>query len=276
MTGLVDRLERASWVERARHDLDRRQVVVQLAAARRDAIDAGRALRERLLGDALAELDDTALAEAAALLDETAGQLAAGAAELARDRAVASDGEGAGDAGDQAPIGAIKHGRLRFATGAAHLQLRGARIKDLYRATFSGKRPLVTVDPGGEVSIQYKGFSLFGQRVAAYVAEAARHRYAARVRWGEPAHDQPPARDRGAGGRAWRRQQPGVRRPATGRGRRRDAAGHSGLGRRDRPLGSRGHRRRQRARGDGGLARHRLRSECTRGICLAVHRSPHR
>jgi DNA-binding MarR family transcriptional regulator len=164
VTGLVDRLERAGWVERARHDLDRRQVVVQLAEARREAIDSGRGLRERLLDEALAKLDDAALAETTALLDDTAERLAAGTAELAGARAVATDREGPSDAGDRAPLGAIAHGRLRFATGAAHLQLRGARIKDLYRATFSGKRPLVTVDPSGEVSIQYKGFSWFGMR----------------------------------------------------------------------------------------------------------------
>ena len=162
VTGLVDRLERTGWVERARHDLDRRQVVVQLATARRGAIDAGRALRERLLGEALAELDESALAKTAALLDAAAEQLASGAAELVRDHAAVTDS--ATDAGDRAPIGAIEHGRLRFASGAAHLELRGARIKDLYRATFSGKRPLVTVDPSGEVSIQYKGFSWFGMR----------------------------------------------------------------------------------------------------------------
>src|SRR6185295_19680398 len=56
VTGLVDRLERAGWVERARHEIDRRQVVVQLAPARRELIDADRALRDRLLGEALADL----------------------------------------------------------------------------------------------------------------------------------------------------------------------------------------------------------------------------
>jgi DNA-binding MarR family transcriptional regulator len=164
VTGLVDRLERTGWVERARHDHDRRQVVVQLAAVRRDAIDGGRALRERLLGEALGELDASALAEAATLLDAAAEQLAAGAAELLRDRNTASESEGAADAGDRAAIGGIAHGRLRFSGGASQLELRGARIKDLYRATFAGKRPLVTVDPSGEVSIRYKGFSWFGWR----------------------------------------------------------------------------------------------------------------
>src|SRR5256885_1627043 len=66
---------------------------------------------------------------------------------------------GRGRRGGAAPVGAPA---VWSAAGAAHLEVRGARIKDLYRATFSGKRPLVTVDPGGEVSIQYKGF--FGMR----------------------------------------------------------------------------------------------------------------
>jgi DNA-binding MarR family transcriptional regulator len=161
VTGLVDRLERAGWVERARHEVDRRQVVVQLAPERRELIDADRALRDRLLGDAVANLDDAALHETAALLDEAAEQLLAGAAELARARD--ADSAGAADA-DRAPIGDAARGRLRLGSGAARLVLRGGRIKDLYRASFEGKRPRVTVDPSGEVDIQYKGLSWFGAR----------------------------------------------------------------------------------------------------------------
>ena len=165
VTGLVDRLERAGWVERARHESDRRQVVVDLAPARRELIDAGRGLRDRLLGDALAELDDAVLNETAALLDETAKQLLAGAAELARARAARDDADSGGAADpDRAPINDAAQGRLRFGSGAARLVLRGARIKDLYRASFDGKRPDVKVGPGGQVDIQYKGFSWFGAR----------------------------------------------------------------------------------------------------------------
>jgi DNA-binding MarR family transcriptional regulator len=163
VTGLVDRLERGGWVERARHEGDRRQVVVQLAAARRDAIEANQTLREDLLGNALAALSDAAVQQAAALLDGAATQLLAGVAALARDGS-ASDTDGAVDALDHAPIGRAERGRLRFTSGAARIDLRGARIKDLYRATFVGKRPQVAVDPNGEVSIQYKGFSWFGVR----------------------------------------------------------------------------------------------------------------
>jgi DNA-binding MarR family transcriptional regulator len=166
VTGLVDRLERAGWVERARHDVDRRQVVVQLAPARRELIDADRALRERLLGEALGELDDAALSESAALLDEVAKQLLAGVAQLARDRATRAEADAGGVVSDaeRAPIGGAVQGRLRFGGGAARLGLRGARIKDLYRASFEGKRPQVTVGANGEVDVQYKGFSWFGAR----------------------------------------------------------------------------------------------------------------
>jgi DNA-binding MarR family transcriptional regulator len=164
VTGLVDRLERAGWVERARHESDRRQVVVQLAATRRELIDADRALRERLIGEALAELDDAAVRKAAALLDDAAAQLLAGAAELVRDRAAREDTDaGAGDA-ERAPISGVEQGRLRFGAGAARLVLRGARLKDLYRASFEGKRPKVTVGPNGEIDVQYKGFTWFGAR----------------------------------------------------------------------------------------------------------------
>ena len=97
---------------------------------------------------------------------DAAEQLLAGAAELARDRAARDDadaGAAAGDA-DRAPIGGVEHGRLRFGAGAARLALRGARIKDLYRASFDGKRPQVTVGANGEVDVRYKGFSWFGAR----------------------------------------------------------------------------------------------------------------
>jgi DNA-binding MarR family transcriptional regulator len=161
VTGLVDRLERAGWVERARRELDRRQVVVELSAARREAIDGMRAMRDELLTEALAELGDAGLQQIATALDGAADQLRAGMAELSRGR----DDDGAGgDVLDRAPIGGAEHGRLRLASGAARIELRGGRIKDLYHATFEGKQPQVTVDPSGEVSIQYKAFSWFGAR----------------------------------------------------------------------------------------------------------------
>lgn len=173
VTGLVDRLERAGWVERARHEVDRRQVVVQVTTARRSALDADQTLRERLLGEALADLDDVAVQDAATLLEGAAAQFRLGAAELTSQRGardeVGSDVDEA-QAGDRAPLDGIERGHLRFPAGATHLDVRGERIKDLYRATFEGRRPLVTYEPSGEVSFQYKGFSWFLTRnVAAQV-----------------------------------------------------------------------------------------------------------
>jgi DNA-binding MarR family transcriptional regulator len=162
VTGLVDRLERAGWVERARHEVDRRQVVVQVTASRRDALDADRTLRERLLGEALADLDHTAVQEAAGILDAASAQLLVGAGELGSQRGAPDDeGNDEPHVGDRAPLGVLEQGRLRFPAGATRLDLRGARIKDLYRAVFEGRRPLVTLEPTGEVSFQYKGFSWF-------------------------------------------------------------------------------------------------------------------
>ena len=162
VTGLIDRLERAGWVQRTRHEADRRQVVIELAPERREAVDAHWGDRERLVRDAADVADDATLAACARLLDAVADRIATGMAERADadDTARADDG---GD-GDRAPIGSIERGRLRFASGASRLELRGARIKDLYRATFRGRRPQIAVEPDGTVAVQYKGSSWFGVR----------------------------------------------------------------------------------------------------------------
>lgn len=163
VTGLVDRLERAGWVQRTRHETDRRQVFVELSPARRDAVDAHRALRERLLVEALAIADDAALAASVGLIEAAAERLNAGAAEIAqsvRPEAAA----GASDDVARAPIGTAERGHLRFLSGAPRLDLRGARVRDLYRADFEGQPPQVRVEPDGTVTFQYKGFSWLGAR----------------------------------------------------------------------------------------------------------------
>jgi DNA-binding MarR family transcriptional regulator len=162
VTGLIDRLERAGSVQRTRHEADRRQVLIELAPERREAIDAHRGDRERMVLDAAGETDDATLAACARLLDAVADRIASGMTERAHadDTARADDG---GD-GDRAPLGSIEHGRLRFAFGASRLELRGARIKDLYRAIFRGRRPQIAVEPDGTVAVQYKGFSWLGVR----------------------------------------------------------------------------------------------------------------
>ncbi|UJR83238.1 MarR family winged helix-turn-helix transcriptional regulator [Sandaracinus amylolyticus] len=162
VTGLVDRLERAGWVQRTRGEADRRQVLVELAPARRDVIDAHRASRERLLVEALSGVDDATLSASIALLETAAERLLAGIAAFGQPP-VDESAERASEDGTRAPIGSAERGRLRFVSGAPKLTLRGARIRDLYRATFDGKRPQVRVEPDGTVTFQYKGFSWLGR-----------------------------------------------------------------------------------------------------------------
>jgi DNA-binding MarR family transcriptional regulator len=158
VTGLIDRLERAGSVQRTRHETDRRQVLIELTPARRDELDAHWRDRDRFVAEASGELDDAALGAVARFIDAIAERTLAGLA----DRAAAADAARDDLGGDRAPLGAIEQGRLRFASGATHIELRGARIKDLYRATFNGKRPQVAVEPDGRVTLQYKYFKLFG------------------------------------------------------------------------------------------------------------------
>lgn len=160
VTGLIDRLERAGWVQRTRHEADRRQVLIELAPARREQLEAHWKERERLVAEALDADED---AELAPLLEAIAERTLASLARPAVPRG--ERGEGPSDKAsdnERAPVGDIAHGRLRFATGVSRVALRGARIKDLYRATFHGKRPQIAVEPDGLVSLQYKGFSWFG------------------------------------------------------------------------------------------------------------------
>ena len=163
VTGLVDRLERQGWVQRTRHDADRRQVLVELVPARRAAIAAHRAFREQALLAAAADHDDAEVAIAAALVDAAAEQLVGATAELGA-RATEDRPDAAPDAGDRAPIGSLEQATLRFSSGVARLALRGGRIRDLYRATFHGRRPAIVVDPDGVVTVRYKGLSWFAGR----------------------------------------------------------------------------------------------------------------
>lgn len=183
VTGLIDRLERAGFVQRTRHETDRRQVLIELAPTRRDQVDAHWKDRDRFVAEAIGELDDAGLGASARLIDAIAERTLA---SLAGDAAAADAGrsDDAGDA-ERAPLGAVERGRLRFASGVARIELRGARIKDLYRATFHGKRPQIAVEPDGLVTLQYKGFSWFGMTgVSAQIALTSAVPWAIEIRRG--------------------------------------------------------------------------------------------
>jgi len=183
VTGLIDRLERAGYVQRTRHEADRRQVLIELAPARRDQLDAHWKERDRFVAEATGELDEAGLGEAARLIDAIAERtLASPAVRAAADDAARSDDP---SDGERAPLGTVERGRLRFASGAARIELSGSRIKDLYRATFRGKRPQIAVEPDGLVTLQYKGFSWFGATgVSAQIALTTAVPWAIEIRRG--------------------------------------------------------------------------------------------
>ena len=85
VTGLIDRLERAGWVQRTRHEADRRQVLIELAPARRDEVDAHWTDREHMVLEAAGDADGATLAACARFLDTVADRMAAGFAERLMD-----------------------------------------------------------------------------------------------------------------------------------------------------------------------------------------------
>jgi DNA-binding MarR family transcriptional regulator len=159
VTGLVDRLEKAGWVQRTRHGVDRRQVWIERAPARREELDAALAVQSAVLADAAAQLDDASLARAAEVIERAAeGLVAQAAAPAEEEPPPAESGDGTITS---APLDGATRGTLRVASGVARLELRGGRIKDLFRATFRGRPPVVRVE-GGNVHLKTRGFGLFG------------------------------------------------------------------------------------------------------------------
>ncbi|HLK90630.1 MAG TPA: MarR family winged helix-turn-helix transcriptional regulator [Polyangia bacterium] len=159
VTGLVDRLEKAGWVQRTRHGVDRRQVWIERAPARREELDAVLAVQSAVLTAAAEELDDASLERAVELIERAAVGMGVEATAGAEEPAAAEPG--GGEALTSAPIDGATRGTLRVASGVARLELRGGRIKDLFRATFHGRAPLVRVE-GGDVHLKTRGFGLFG------------------------------------------------------------------------------------------------------------------
>jgi DNA-binding MarR family transcriptional regulator len=159
VTGLVDRLEKAGWVQRTRHGVDRRQVWIERAPARREELDAALAVQSAVLTEAAQQLDDASVDRAVELIERAAQGLAEQAATPVEEPPAADAGPGT--ALTSAPIDGATRGTLRVASGVAHLELRAARIKDLFRATFQGRTPIVQVDRGN-IHLKTRGFGLFG------------------------------------------------------------------------------------------------------------------
>lgn len=162
VTIMIDRLEKAGYVQRAKDPTDRRRVIVRPLTERieRDIAPLyasiaeawGQAI-ERYSTPELAVILDM-LTRSVVLLQEQTAALRSGdihsTAPIDTPRAAASS-----TADPRA-----QHARLIVANGAANLTLRGAALPELYQAHFESPEPQVQVQSGA-VRIHYPRFSFF-------------------------------------------------------------------------------------------------------------------
>jgi DNA-binding MarR family transcriptional regulator len=170
VTVMIDRLEKAGYVERTKDPFDRRRVVVRPVAEpiERDLAPLYSALREGW--EALLARYDTQ--DLALILD-----LLTRSAVLLQEQTTAlrlSDGESAvrgtnSRAAASATAAALPpQARLTLATGAHKVTVRGAPLTELYTAQFAPPAPEVQAQ-GSAVRIHYPRRSFFQQRGAGTV-----------------------------------------------------------------------------------------------------------
>lgn len=166
ITGIVDRLEKASFVRREKDPKDRRQVYIRLVPRRArelaelyEPIDrASEALSVRY-DEGERALIGGFLEACAHLLQRETERLRADAVPA---RSTATIVEGATQS---VALDAVKSGALEFKRGVSDVQLGSVAEPLLYRARFGGAVPRVEVS-GGSVTIASptSSFKLFGRR----------------------------------------------------------------------------------------------------------------
>jgi DNA-binding MarR family transcriptional regulator len=159
ITTVLDRLERGGYANRVPDPADRRRVLVVSTVATREIgarIQGEVELATRRL------LDGREATELLVIRDYLRGtrgvyegQIAALTAEAAPGAGEAA-GDGAVDVQSHAPLKGVTAGRLEFTKGAAKVTLRGdASLTELYKATFEGPAPEITVS-GGIITVQQR------------------------------------------------------------------------------------------------------------------------
>jgi DNA-binding MarR family transcriptional regulator len=186
VTVLIDRLEKAGYVERTKDPFDRRRVIVRARAEpiERDLAPLYTSLREgweellaRYSTEELAVILDL-LTRSAVLLQEQTAALRIDAGESttrgANARATAFD-----------PIVALpQHGRLTLATSAHAVTVRGAPLSALFSAQFAPPEPEIQAQ-GNAVRVHYPRRSLFHkQRGAGTITLNAQPSWQVEVRGG--------------------------------------------------------------------------------------------
>ena len=188
VTGVVDRLERAGFVERRDDPADRRSVSIHALAGRAADVQAARSAADARLDRLLAGQDPahrTAILEflgaASAVVEDGAARLRAASrggfvadeyvaplAGATRGRLIFASGAPR-FALNVAPFGPDATARLIVETSASRLEFRGAAgAGQLLRASFDGPRPEVHAS-GGVATIRYRR-----KAIAAFSSRAAR------------------------------------------------------------------------------------------------------
>lgn len=176
VTGVVDRLERAGYVQRVPDPADRRRTLIRVSHDRGAAVGAAYEPLERALEAVRDELDPGIADAVTAVLGRIGTALAADTARLR----AATHGGMVGEM-FTAPVGDARSGRLVFASGAPRIALRAAPLgpsadarmvaqlarsslrlaagrdaAELCRATFDGPMPDIRAGKGGGVAVRYR------------------------------------------------------------------------------------------------------------------------
>ena len=160
ITTVLDRLERGGYANRVPDPADRRRVLVVSTVATRE-------IGARIQGEV--ELATRRLLEGREAAELTVirdylrgtrgvyeGQIAALTAEAAPGAGEATAGDGDAEAQSHAPLAGVTAGRLELTKGASKVTLRGdVTLPELYRASFDGPAPEITVN-GGLVTVQQR------------------------------------------------------------------------------------------------------------------------
>ncbi len=176
VTGVVDRLERAGYVQRLPDPADRRRTLIRVSYARGAAVGAAYEPLEQALDAIHASLDPTE----ASVLTAALGRIATA---LTDDTARLRAGVHGGMVGESftAPVADAREGRLVFASGAPRLAFRTAPLgpsadarvvaqlarsslrlsagrdaAELCRATFEGPVPDIRAGKGGGIAVRYR------------------------------------------------------------------------------------------------------------------------
>ena len=177
ITTVLDRLEKGGYANRVADPEDRRRVLVVSTVATRQI---GARIQGEVELATLRLLEERDPADLTVIRDYLRGARGVYEGQIAALTAEAAPGAGevAGDGAAQshAPLQGVTAGRLELTKGASRVDLKGdPALTDLYRATFEGPAPEITVNGGTVTAQQRRRFRPFDWRSqsAAFALTAA-------------------------------------------------------------------------------------------------------